>query len=289
MTHETTFDGWDQWRITHTRRCAKSLLTDGRYEGIHTRWCTKQLLMDETNEGLPIRHGVKTAVDGLDTYRNPYKMMHEPTVDGRYQRRITYTRWCTKQLLMNEGWRNPHQMMFETTADGWDQRMTTHARWCVKQLLIYETDDGPIPDDARNNCWRMRPTKDDPYRMAYETTVDGQEIWSNPYQMMHETSVDGWDKWRNTHARWCTKQMLMDERGDWIHTWWCAKELLMDETNYGLPIQDGVQFNGQCMREMKKSIPDEAQNCWWMRPMKDYPYQMVYKTTVDGRDRWKNT
>ena len=31
-------------------------------------------------------------------------------------------------------------------------------------------------------------------------------------------------------------------------------------------------------RQIKESIPDDASNnCLWMLPMKDYPYQMMFK------------
>ena len=42
--------------------------------------------------------------------------------------------------------------------------------------------------------------------------------------------------------------------------------------------------------DMKKSIQDDVRNSfWWMRPMNDNPYLMVYKTTVDGRQMWRNS
>ena len=59
MMYETTVDGWDQWRSTHTRLCIKQLLMDETDEVIHARWCTKQLLLNETNEGLPIQDDVQ--------------------------------------------------------------------------------------------------------------------------------------------------------------------------------------------------------------------------------------
>ena len=65
----------------------------------------------------------------------------------------------------------------------------------------------------------------------------------------HEVEVDGWDKWRTIHTRWCTS-----------NCWW--------------------------MRVLKESMPDDVRNnCRWIRPIKDFPYQMMYKTTVDGQDR----
>ena len=68
---------------------------------------------------------------------------------------------------------------------------------------------------------------------------------------MYETTLDRWDRWRTT-------------------------------------IPDDVQNNCWWTTQMKGSIPDDARhNCWWMRPMMDYQYQMIYKTRVDGRDRWK--
>ena len=137
-----------------------------------------------------------------------------------------------------------------------------HTRWCTKQLLIDETNEGlPISDDVQNNCWWMREMK------------ESMPEWRN---------VNGWDQRRITHARWCTKQMMMDETDERIHIRWCTKQLLMNETNDGLAIPDDVQKNCWWMTQMKESIPDDARfKSGWMRPTKDYPYH-IYKTTVHG-------
>ena len=100
---EKTDDGWCQWRTTHAIWNKKKLLMDKTdKEKIHTRWCTKQLLMDDTNEGLPIPVDVQTTVDWRENWRNPCQMMYEVTVDGSDQSRTYHTRWCTKQMLMDE-------------------------------------------------------------------------------------------------------------------------------------------------------------------------------------------
>ena len=180
----------------------------------------------------------------------------------------THTRWCTKQLLMdeiNEGLPIPDEVQNNC--------------WWMRQIME------SIPDGVRNNCWWMRPVKDYPYQMRYKTTVDGWERWWNPRRMVYDTTVDGWNQTRTTHSRWNTKQLLMGETGEGIHTRWCTKQLLMDETSAELHIPDKEQNNCWWMRQMKP-IPDGVRNnCWWMRPMNDYPYQMKYKTTVDGWDR----
>ena len=163
----------------------------------------------------------------------------------------------------------PYQMKYkQLLMDEIDEEI--HTRWCAKQPLMHESKEGlPIVDEVQNNCWWMRqmkksipddvqnifwwmrPMKDYSYQMKYKTTVDGWDRWKNPYQMVHETTVDGWDQWRTTRTRWRTN-----------NCWW--------------------------MRKME-SIPDGVENnCWWMGPMKYYPYQMKYKTTVDGSDRWWN-
>ena len=156
MMYETTVDGSDQSRTFHTRWCAKQLLTDETdeeyhsrctkqlwmeeaHERIHTRWCTKQLLMDVANEGLPISDDVQTTVDGRENGRSPCQMMYEKAVDGWVQRRTYHTRWCTKQLLMDET----------------DKEM--HTRCCMKQLLMDETNERlPIPVDVQHNRLWMR-------------------------------------------------------------------------------------------------------------------------------------
>ena len=143
-----------------------------------------------------------------------------------------------------------------------------HARWCTKQPLMDQTNEGltipddvqsnwwwtkqmknSMPDDAGNNLWSMRPMKNYPYQKMCKTTVDGWYRIRNSYQMMYETAVDGWDQRTATHTRSCIERLLMDEKEAGIHTRWCR--------NY----------------------------CWWIRKMKDYSYQMVYKTTADGWER----
>ena len=93
---------------------------------------------------------------------------------------------------------------------------------------------------------------------------------------MHGTTCRFWYLPLNSYW-WCTKGM---------HARWCTKQLLMDATNEELPIPDDEQKNCWWMREIKDSMLDDVwYNCKWMIPMKDYPYQMMYKATVDGRDR----
>ena len=55
---------------------------------------------------------------------NPYQMMCKRTVGG-----------CDR-------WSDAYQVTYETAVDGWDQWTTTHTRWCTKQLLMDETDEG---------------------------------------------------------------------------------------------------------------------------------------------------
>ena len=151
----------------------------------------------------------------------------------------------------------PYQMMYETTVDGPEQRRTDHTRWCTKQLLMVETKKS-IPDDARNNCWWMRPMKDFPYQIVY-------------------------------------KQLLMDERAERIHARWRTKQLLMDQTKKGHSIPDEVQNNFWWTRQMKESIPGDVQNnCWWWKHKENHtrwctkqllmvetneelPHQIMYK------------
>ena len=109
--------------------------------------------------------------------------------------------------------------------------------WRMKEMK--ET----VPLDVRNNCWWIEQAKDNSYQMEYKTTFDERQ--RSPYQMMYKTTVDGSDQPKTTHTRWCTKQLLMDERDE-------------------------------------ESTPDGVlNNRWWTTPVKDYQYQMVYKTTVD--------
>ena len=149
-TRQLLSDGWEQRITTHTRSCikflimdetsegihsrsyTKQLLMDETDEGIHTRWCTKQLLMDETNERLPVLDDVQHNWRWTRQMKNPYQMIHETSLDVWDQWKITHTRRCTKQLLMDE------------------RNEGIHTRWVKKQLLIDSTNDGlPIPDDVQ--------------------------------------------------------------------------------------------------------------------------------------------
>ena len=197
--------------------------------------------------------------------------------------------------------------MHETTVDGWNQGRTNapedvqNSCWRMRQVKE------SIPNDVRNNCWWMRPIK------------------YCSYEMMYKTAVDGCDRWRTTHTRWCSKQLLMEEKDkesmpndvrnncwwlSWrkgypyemmnetvadgryrwrIQTRWCRKQLLMDEPNEGLSIPEDVPNNWSWVRQNRESIPDDVRNdCWWMRPTMDHQYQTMCKTTVGGWDRWRN-
>ena len=182
----------------------------------------------------------KWTIDGWDRVRNLYQMMCETTVDG-WERWTTHTRWCTKQLLMDES------------------EKIIHARWCTKQLLTDEAYEWiPMPDEVRNSCWWMRAMKEYPHLMMYKTivnvwdnkestpddvwhhflmdeivegllipgdvqkTVDARDRWRNPCKMMYETTVDGWDQWRTTHTGWYTEQLFMDETDDGIRIRRCT-------------------------------------------------------------------
>ena len=246
--------------------------------------------MDETNEGIPIPDDVQTTVDGRDSWTNPCQMMHKTNVYGWDQWRTANTRWCTDQLLMDK------------TDDSF------HTRWCTKQLLIDNTSEGlhipedvqknnwwmrqnkeSIPDDVRNNCRWMRLTRDYPCHMMYTQLL-----------------IDKTDE--RIHARWCTKQLFMDEASEGIpvpddvqyNCWWKTqmKESMPDAVRNNcwsmsamkrVHIPHYAQNNCWWMRENNGSTPDNVRNnCWWMRSMKDCSYQMMYKTTVDARHRWRN-
>ena len=131
------------------------------------RETAKQLLMDETNEEQPIPVDVKTTVDGRGRRRNLYQMMYETTTDGSDQRRTTHTRWCTKQLLIDETDKRIHtRWCTKKTVDAWDQWRTTNTRWCTKQFLKDEANEEiSIPDCVQNGCWWTKqikkPTPDD--------------------------------------------------------------------------------------------------------------------------------
>ena len=236
----------------------------------------------------------------------------DETAEESIQDDVRSNCWWTKSMKDY-----PYQMMRKTTADGrGDDGM--HTRWCTKHLLVYETNEGLpivdgiqnnswwmremkafIPFDVRNNCWWMGQMKDYPYQMVYKTTVGGREGLRNPYRMMYEITVDEWDQWMTTHTRWCTKQLLMDKTSEGLPRWYtkerlvdksdqefhsrlCKKQLLMDDTNEGLLLSIDVQNNSWWTRGIKESISDGVRNnCSWMRAMKDYPYQMMYTTTVD--------
>ena len=222
-----------------------------QWRATNTRWCTKQLLMDEKDEE-SIPDDVRNNCWWMRPMKDyPHLKVYETTVDG----------W--------ERWSSTYQMMYETTDDEWEQSRTAHTRWCTKQLLMDETDEGILPDNVWNNCGWMRPMKNYPFQMVNKATGDGRET-------------------SNIHTRWCTKQLLMDEKDDGIHTRWCTKQLSMDENNEELPIRDGAQST-KLMNEREEIIPDDVRNnCWWMRPMKDCTYQMMYKTALDGWKRWIN-
>ena len=182
--HETTVDGWHQWRTNDTRwSTKKQLLMDETDEGIHAWWCTKLLLMDETNERLPIPDDVQNNCWWM-------RQMEESILDG------VRNNWWWMRPMKDY----PYQMMYKNNC------------WWMRQMKE------SIPDDVRNNWWWMRPMKDYPYQTMYKTTVDGWERWRNSYQMVHETTVDGWNQWRTTDTRRCTKQLLMDKREEGIHT-----------------------------------------------------------------------
>ena len=160
----------------------------------------------------------KTRADGRNRWMNPWQIMDEATVDGWNQWKTNIQDDVQNKLLMDE------------------RDKGIHTTWCTKQLLMNETNDG----------------QDLPYQMIYKTTVDVRDRWKNPYQRMHETTVDWWDQWKTNHTRWCTEQLLIDEKHE-------------------------------------ESIPNDVRNnCSWMRLMKDYPYQMMYRTSVDGWGRWRN-
>ena len=56
-------------------------------------------------------------------------------------------------------WWTPCPMMYETPVDRWDRWRTPYSRWCAKQMLMDETDVGlHIPDDGQINCWWVRLT-----------------------------------------------------------------------------------------------------------------------------------
>ena len=289
MMYETTVEGWDQWSTTHTRWYTKQLLIDEKDEGIHTRWRTKQQLMSTTNEEPSIPDDVQNNCWWMreikesisDDVRNNCCGARQMQ-DYRYQ--MMYKK---KQLVIGwERWMNPCQLMYELlmymTNDGLPIPDGVHNYWWMRELKE------SIPDYVQNNRWWLRQMKDYPYQMVYKTTVDGWWRTRNPYQIICEATVDGWGQWRTTHTRWCTNQLLMDDGEQGIHTRCCTKQLLMDDTNEGLPISDSAQ-NCEWMRELNQSIPDNVRNnLWVMRPMKDYPYQMMYKTTVDGWERSTN-
>ena len=134
MRHETTVDGRDERRTTQTRWCRKCLFMDERNEGIHTESCTKQLLMNETNEVQPIPDYLQNTWWWTRQVKEFIQDDVRTTVDGWEQRRTTDTRWCIKQLSMDE-------------TDEW-----VHTRWRTKQLMMDEKNEGlPMPGDAQNN------------------------------------------------------------------------------------------------------------------------------------------
>ena len=167
---------------THTRWYTKQLTMDETDEGIHTRWCTRQLLMGKTNEGLPIPDHVQNACSWTRKMKNPYQIMYETTADGWNQWRTAYTRWYTKQLLMD------------------DKDEGIHNRWCTKQLLMDEVNEIlPIPDDIQNNCWWMREMKESIPDEARNNSWWMRRMKDYPCQMMYKTTVDGRCTWRNAY------------------------------------------------------------------------------------------
>ena len=152
--------------------------------------------------------------------------------------------------------------------------------------------------------------------MVYTTAVDGRERRRHPYQIVCETTV--YDETNERH-------IVLDEvenncwwrRDERIHTRWCTKST--EGNNEGLPIPDGAQNNfwwmrqmneihtrwraqqlegrGQwrithttwCARQLLMSETDEWIHTRWYTKQQIWdPYQMVYKTTFDGWERWRN-
>ena len=105
----------------------------------------------------------------------------------------------------NEGSSIPDDV--QATVDGWENWSNPgsvdapNKCWWIRPKI-----DLPYRPDARNNCGRMRPMKDYPHQIMY-------------------------------------KQLLMDERTEGIHARWCTKQLLMDQTKEELSIPDDVQNN----------------------------------------------
>ena len=75
-----------------------------------------------------------------------------------------------------------------------------------------------------------------------------------PYDVRR--NVDGWDQWRTTYIRWGTTRLLIDETDEGIHSRQCTKQ---------------------------------RNNRWWMSPIKNYPYKMIYETTADEWDQRRTT
>ena len=102
--------------------------------------------------------------------------------------------------------------------------------------------------------------------------------------MMLETTVNGWDERMTTHARWCTKQLLMDERDEGINNRWrinsCSCMKRMKDYTYQMVYKTTCWWT----KQMMESIPDDARSkCWWRRPTK----QLLKLKTDEGINiRW---
>ena len=173
---DTTVDGWDQWRTTHTKWCKKELLIDATDGGCHTRWCTRSCWW------------MRLTKDNHVTWCAKHLLMKH-TDEG------VHTRWCTKQLLMDE------------TNEGLPIPDDVHCNCCwTRQMMV------SIPDDGRNDCWWVRQRKDYPYQMVPKTLFmdDIDEVihtrWCNRNCW--------WMRDEEIHIRWCTKQLLMDETNE---------------------------------------------------------------------------
>ena len=225
----------------------------------------------------------KTIIDGQDRWRNPYKRMQETTAHGWDQWRTTNYRRFAEQLLMGE-------------TEQW-----IHTRWCSKQLLMDDANEGlPMPDDVQNNCWLMRhmrihgrwctqqllmdeTMKDYPHQVMKKTTAGVWHSWRHPYQTMHECSCS-WLRPRKDYLnqKMCKTTVDRWETDDRVSTRWCT-------IHKEHPLSGDVHNNCRLMIVMKESMPDDVRNkCWWLKPTQDYACQMMYKTTVDGRDRIRN-
>ena len=208
--YETTVDGWDQWKTTHTSDVYNNCwwtreMNESIRDDVHNNcWWVIQM-----NESIP---------DELQTNCSWTRQRRESILDD-----VRNNCWWTR--LMKD---YQYQTVYKITVCGWVRWGNLYPRWCAKQLLTDKTNEGlpipddvqnncwwmrqmkksipddvqsncwwmrqmkkSIPDDVQNNCWWMRPIKDYPHQMRYKTTVDGSDRWRNPYQMVYETTVDG--------------------------------------------------------------------------------------------------